>query len=92
LARHPSHLSAAPGHQRSPVLNQEGVTDADVYLLDAADFDPFTGRVVLRFRGLAPIQVQATLMALHHLKAAVTESMARLGRFEKPSESAAPIW
>jgi hypothetical protein len=65
--------------------------DADVYLLDSADFDPFTGRVVLRFRGLAPIQIQATQTALRHLKAAVTESMARLGRIERPSDSAAPI-
>ena len=63
--------------------------DADVYLLDSADFDPFAGRVVLRFRGLAPIQIQATLTALRHLKAAVTESMARLGRPEQPADAAA---
>jgi hypothetical protein len=65
--------------------------DADVYLLDSADFDPFTGGVVLRFRGLAPIQIQATLTALRHLKAAVTESVARLGRIETPSDSATSI-
>ena len=66
--------------------------DTEVYVLESADFDPFTGRVVLRFRGLAPIQIQATLTVMRHVKAAVTESVARLGRIEKPSDIATPIW
>jgi hypothetical protein len=63
--------------------------DTEVYVLESADFDPFTGRVVLRFRGLAPIEIRATLTAMRHLKAAVTESMARLGRPEQPADAAA---
>jgi hypothetical protein len=60
--------------------------DTEVYVLESADFDPFTGRVVLRFRGLAPIQIQAPLTALRHLRAAVSESVTRLSRSEESPE------
>jgi hypothetical protein len=62
-----------------------------IYLLDFAEFDPFAGRVVLNFRGHYPIQVQATLTVMSHLKAAVTESVASLSRSEQPPEDSTSI-
>jgi hypothetical protein len=63
-----------------------------IYLLDAAEFDPFAGCVVLTFRGEEPIQVQATLTAMRRLKAAVTECITRLSRSEQPPEDSTSIF
>jgi hypothetical protein len=65
--------------------------DTEIYLLDSAEVDSGTGRVVLRFRGFAPIHVQATLTVMRHLKMAVTECVARLGRSEEPPDDPASI-